>query len=56
MQHVMLPHDIFGSLYACPELFEHLLLGPDGALERYWASNDDLKSAVIWPGDAAWTP
>ena len=40
----LLPHEFFASIYAgAPDLFKHLFLGEDGALEDFWARSQDTE-------------
>ena len=46
----ILPHELFSSLYAWPDLFEDIYTGPAGNLEAFWAGcadADDVLSLVL---------
>ena len=50
----MLPHDLVSSLYNFPEIFHPLMTGVPGALEQYWAQNQDLCDSLGIGDVAAW--
>lgn len=50
----MLPHDLVSSLYKFPEIFHPLMTGVPGALEQYWAQNQDLCDSLGIGDVAAW--
>ena len=41
---VLLPHEMFGTLYKYPELFEHLLSGTKAELKHWW----DMSMNTDW--------
>ena len=44
IQHgALLPHETFSALSRFPELFEDLLTGPDGNLQRFWANTSSTR-------------